>query len=120
MPVITMGMLIYAIGVGSVAMMSSFWGFWVSMVILTFGELILIPTGTTYATNRAPADLRGRYMTIYWFTWGLARASAPVIGGFLNDAISPRAIWIGGLAFGLLSTLILFLLSRKKHVPVPV
>jgi MFS family permease len=111
---IALGMFIYAVGVGSVALMSSFWGFWVSMVILSLGELILIPTGTTYAANRAPADLRGRYMTIYWFTWGLARAAAPIIGGFLNDAISPKAIWIGGLLIGTTSAMVLFFLSRVK------
>jgi MFS family permease len=111
---VALGMFVYALGVGSVALMSNFWGFWVSMVILRFGELILIPTGTTYAANRAPADLRGRYMTIYWFTWGLARAAAPLVGGFLNDAISPKAIWTGGLAIGTVSTLILLILARKK------
>ncbi len=111
---IALGMFVYAVGVGSVALMSNFWGFWASMVIMTLGELVLIPTGTTYAANRAPADLRGRYMTIYWFTWGLARAVAPIIGGFLNDAISPKAIWIGGLLIGMVSTLILLTMSRVK------
>ncbi|MBM3152756.1 MAG: MFS transporter [Chloroflexi bacterium] len=110
-----LGMFVYALGVGSVALMGGFGGFWVSMVILTFGELILIPTGTTYAANRAPADLRGRYMTIYWFTWGLARAAAPLVGGFLNDAIAPRAIWIGGLIIGTVSTVLLLALARGKE-----
>lgn len=110
---IAVGMLVYALGVGSVALMRSFWGFWVSMVILTFGELILIPTGTAYTASRAPDDLRGRYMSLYWLTWGLARAAAPLIGGFLNDAISPKAIWFGGLAFGLSSTIVLFWLARQ-------
>jgi len=117
MPVIAVGMMIYALGVGSVARMSDFWGFWVSMVIITFGELILIPTGTTYAANRAPADLRGRYMTVYWLTWMLARSTAPIIGGFLNDRIAPQAIWYGGLIIGLVSTLGLFLLARQKAAP---
>jgi len=117
MPVIAVGMMVYALGVGSVARMSNFWGFWVSMVIITFGELILIPTGTTYAANRAPADLRGRYMTVYWLTWMLARSTAPIIGGFLNDRIAPQAIWYGGLIIGLVSTLGLFLLARQKVAP---
>lgn len=117
---IAVGMLVYALGVGSVALMNTFTGFWVSMVILTFGELILIPTGTAYAASRAPEDMRGRYMTIYWLTWGLARAVAPLIGGFLNDAIAPKAIWYGGLAFGLTSTLVLFILARRSQDPGPV
>src|SRR5688572_28532404 len=112
LPVLGTGMLIYALGAGSVALMSSFWGFWLSMVILTFGELTLVPTASKYVADLAPADLRGRYMSIHWLGWGLARTLSPLIGGFLNDNIAPRAIWIGGLLIGLTSTLGLFLLSR--------
>jgi MFS family permease len=112
LPVLTVGMLIYALGTGSVALMSNFGGFWLSMVILTFGELTLVPTASKFVADRAPEDLRGRYMSIHWLGWGLARTLSPLIGGFLNDSIAPRAIWIGGLAIGLVSTFGLFLLSR--------
>ena len=112
LPVLGVGMLIYALGAGSVALMSSFWGFWLSMVILTFGELTLVPTASKYVADLAPADLRGRYMSMHWLGWGLARTLAPIIGGFLHDNIAPRAIWVGGLLIGLTSTLGIFLLSR--------
>lgn len=112
LPVLAAGMLIYALGAGSVALMTSFWGFWLSMVILTFGELTLVPTASKYVADLAPADLRGRYMSIHWLGWGLARTLAPIIGGAINDNISPQAIWVGGLLIGLLSTVGLVLLSR--------
>ena len=112
LPVLGAGMLIYALGAGSVALMSSFWGFWLSMVILTFGELTLVPTASKYVADLAPADLRGRYMSMHWLGWGLARTLSPIIGGFLNDNIAPRAIWLGGLFIGLTSTIGIFLLSR--------
>jgi MFS family permease len=114
LPMLTLGMLVYALGVGSVALMSSFWGFWLSMVVFSLGELIVVPTGTAYVANRAPIHLRGRYMSIYWMTWGLARAVAPVAGGFLNDRISPHAVWYGGLLIGLASTAGLFILGNLK------
>lgn len=114
LPVIAVGMLVYAVGVGSVGWMTVFPGFIASMVVMTFGELILVPTGTTYVANRAPADLRGRYMSMYWMTWGLSRAAAPMIGGLLNDHISPRAVWHGGLAIGLASALVLMVLARSR------
>lgn len=121
LPVAAAGMLIYALGAGSVALMGGFWGFWLSMVILTFGELTLVPTASKYVADLAPADLRGRYMSLYWLGWGLARTLAPLIGGFLNDNIAPRAIWMGGLLFGLTSTLGLMLLNRmaKARAPLP-
>ncbi|MBI5842605.1 MAG: MFS transporter [Chloroflexi bacterium] len=112
LPVAAAGMLIYAAGAGSVALMSGFWGFWLSMVILTFGELTLVPTASKYVADLAPADLRGRYMSIYWLGWGLARTLSPLIGGFINDNIAPRAIWMGGLTLGLASAFGLYLLNR--------
>jgi len=111
------GMLIYALGTGSVAVMTSFWGFWLSMVILTFGELTVVPTASKYVADLAPADLRGRYMSIYWLGWGLARTLSPIIGGFLNDNFAPRAIWIGGLLIGLTSVIGIVLFNRFSSTP---
>ncbi len=111
LPVMAAGMLIYAVGVGSVALMSGFWGFWLSMVILTFGELTLIPTASKFVADLAPAEMRGRYMSLYWLAWGLSRATAPLIGGALNEHIGPRAIWVGGLVIGLASVVGLLLLG---------
>jgi len=112
LPVVGVGMLIYALGAGSVALMTGFWGFWLSMVILTLGELTLVPTASKYVADIAPADLRGRYMSMHWLGWGLARTLSPIIGGFLNDNVSPQAIWIGGLLIGLTSVSGIFLFNR--------
>ena len=117
--VVAAGMFIYALGAGSVALMSGFWGFWLSMVILTFGELTLVPTSSKYVADRAPADLRGRYMSVYWIGWGLARTASPLVGGFLNDAVAPRAIWVGALTIGLVSAFGLFLLARREASQIP-
>ena len=122
LPVMAVGMLIYAVGVGSVALMYGFWGFWVSMVILTFGELTLLPTASKFVADIAPDDMRGRYMSFYWLAWGFSRAVAPLIGGALNDHIGPRAIWLGGLAIGLTSVLGLFFLRGLGwyRAPAPI
>ena len=112
LPVLAGGMAIYALGTGTIALMSGFWGFWLSMVIITFGELTLVPTASKFVADISPADLRGRYMSLHWLGWGLARALAPILGGFLNDNISPKSIWIGGLLFGITSAFGLLLLNR--------
>jgi len=94
----------YAVGVGSVALARGFWGFWMSMVIMTVGELILMPTSSTYAANLAPADMRGRYMSIYGLSWSAALGIAPVMGGFMSDTLGPVTTWYGGFVAGALST----------------
>ncbi len=89
------------------------------MVVMTIGELVLVPTSSTYAANLAPADMRGRYMSLYGLTWNVAAGIGPVAGGFLNDTISPQAIWYGGGLCGLVSALlfVFFWLRRSTAHP---
>jgi MFS family permease len=117
MSVMAAGALFYALGVGSIALGSGFIHFLLSMVVLTMGEMLLVPTGTSLAANLSPPDMRGRYMGFYGLTWMVGIGLGPVIGGFLNDQIGPLAIWYGGLVAGLAATvgyLILGWLLRDK------
>jgi len=100
--ILTVGALFYAAGVGSVSLARGFWGFWLSMVIMTLGELIVVPTSSTYAAGLAPADMRGRYMSIYGLAWPAAMGIAPVMGGYLGDTFGPATTWYSGLVVGLL------------------
>lgn len=117
LPVLTLGAVLYAVGTGSIALGQGFWAFWLSMVVMTLGELLLVPTGTALAANMAPADMRGRYMGVYSLGWGVASGIGPVIGGLLNDTIAPAATWLAGLGFGLLSAAGFMLLSRRQPAP---
>jgi MFS family permease len=92
LPVLMIGALFYTMATGSVAVGQGFWGFWISMVVMTIGELILVPTASTYAANLAPADKRGRCMSLAGLTWGAASGIGPVFGGFLNDNLGPHSI----------------------------
>jgi MFS family permease len=115
--VLAAGSLFYALGVGSVVLGQGFWGFWISMVIMTIGELIVSPTATAYVANLAPPDMRGRYMSIYGLTWGAAAGIAPVMGGYLNDNLGPITIWYGGFFVGMLATAGFLILARRYPQP---
>lgn len=112
LPVLAAGSLFYALGVGSVALGWNFPTFLGSMVVLTIGEMIMIPTSTALTANLAPPEMRGRYMSVYGLTWGAGFGIGPVIGGFLNDNLAPVTIWYGGLAMGLGAALGFVLLAR--------
>lgn len=117
--VMTLGAFLYGAGVASVALGRGFWAFWVSMVVLTCGELILMPTTATYIANLAPIDMRGRYMGVYALTWSVASAIGPLFGGLMNDNLGPRSIWYGAGLFGLLSTLSFARLALRSQKPKP-
>lgn len=109
-----MGALLYSLGAGLVVLARGFIGFWISMVVMTMGELALMPTSTSYAANLAPPDRRGRYMSLYNLTWSVAMGIGPVFGGLLNDRLGPWAIWLGGLVVGLFSV-VGFLRSKGEQ-----
>jgi MFS family permease len=119
LPVMAIGALFYSLGVGGVALGSTFMAFWLCMVILTIGELIMSPTITTLVANIAPPDMRGRYMSIYGLTWGIGVGIGPVIAGSFSDHFFPAAMWYVGAIFALLSVvgfLILDRIDRKKAI----
>ena len=113
--VLMVGAVFYSMAVTSVAFGRGFWWFWGSMVIMTVGELMLMPTSSAFVANLAPPEKRGRYMSIYGLTWGAAAGIAPLLGGFLNDNFGPQTIWFGGGVVGLIGFLGIFFLSLKRQ-----
>jgi MFS family permease len=109
----TTGAVFYMLAVGGIAFGTGFWGFWVCMVVMTIGELILVPTASTYAANLAPPDMRGRYMSVFGLSWRIGIGVGPILGGFLNDNLGPKAIWHGGALIGLVSVVIFLALVRR-------
>jgi MFS family permease len=115
--VMMVGTFFYTLGVGSVALGHAFIGFWISIVIMTIGELILMPTASAYTAMLAPVDMRGRYMSIAGLTWSVAAGIGPILGGYLSDNIHPLATWVGGFMIGLLGILWFYILSRRQPLP---
>ncbi len=109
--VMAAGALFYAFGVGSVALGSAFGSFWGSMVVMTVGEMLLVPTAATYVANLAPTDKRGRYMGLYGMLWNVSSGIVGPLGGWLNDEVSPRALWVGAALWGALGSLVFLRLA---------
>jgi MFS family permease len=83
------------------------------LVIITTGELVCTPTATTLVANLAPADMRGRYMSIYGLTWNVAMGVGPLYGGVLSDNYGPVYAWYGGLAVGMVSVAAFAVMARR-------
>ena len=117
--VLASGSTIYAFGVGSIALGQGFWGFWVSYLIVTIGEMMVMPTASTMVANLAPPDKRGRYMSSFSLAQGGSRTVAPVMGGLLNDHIGPKSIWYGGGTIGFIGAACFALLSNRTKRTKP-
>jgi len=95
-----------------VALSEGFWEFWAAMVLMTLGELIVVPRASAYAANLAPVDKRGRYMSLYGLTWNVASGISPLLGGFLSDHVGTKAPWFGGALVGILAVGAFWLLGN--------
>jgi MFS family permease len=109
--VLAVGALFYAAGISSVVLASQALGFALSMVVITIGELLIAPTFTSFAVNQAPAEMRGRYMSVYWIGWSFSRGIGPALAGRVYDNLSPSAVWFMGGAWCLLAAGIFAILS---------
>lgn len=111
--------LFYILAPLIIALARSFWGFWLGMVILTLGELVVVPLSSAYAANLAPIDKRGRYMSLYGLTWYVASGISPLVGGFLSDTISPQAPWWAGVVLGTAALGAFWWMNSRQPDPKP-
>ena len=103
MLVMAVGSVLYGLGFGMFAFVSTTMLFVTAMIILTVGEMILMPVSQSLVARFAPDDMRGRYMAIYGVSWSLPFAFGPLLAGLVMDNGDPRMLyWISGL-LGLLA-----------------
>ena len=107
------GALIYAVSILSVAFGTGFWWFWLCMVGATIGEMILVPTTTTFTSQLAPPAMRARYMSLYTLTWSIGTGLGPLLAGFASDLFSPRAMWYAAGSAGFVAFLVFLQLARS-------
>ncbi len=98
---LALGAALYAVGFGLIGFAATTTLFWIAVVILTLGEMVIVPAAQTVAADLAPIDMRGRYQAAFGLINNVFFGVGPVIGGFLFDNGQGRWIWIGSLVLGL-------------------
>lgn len=88
-----LGTFFYMIGFGMYGFVASNWLFAAAMVIITIGEMIIMPTSSALAANFAPEDRRGRYMALFGVSWGLPSIIGPSAAGLILDNFNPFLLW---------------------------
>jgi MFS family permease len=63
------------------------------MLIITFGEMIVIPTAQALVSRLAPEDKRGRYMAVFGLSWGISSTIGPWGAGIILDNYNPYWVW---------------------------
>jgi MFS family permease len=96
------GTVFYMIGFAMFGFVSVFWLFAAAIVVITIGEMIVVPVSQGLAANFAPEDMRGRYMAIFGLSWAIPSTFGPGAAGYILDNFNPNLLWyIGGALCGL-------------------
>ncbi len=72
--------------------------FMCAVIIITIGEMIIMPVSQALAANFAPEDMRGRYMAVFSLAWAIPAAFGPGLAGLILDNYNPNLLWyLGGI-----------------------
>jgi predicted MFS family arabinose efflux permease len=100
---LALGAFLVGAGFGEMAFSTGFWSVAATVVIWTFGEMVLLPASAGYAADIAPADRRGAYMGLYTMSFSAAFALGPWLGTTTLDRHGPAVVWGGAFLLGCLS-----------------
>jgi MFS family permease len=93
-----LGTLFYMLGFSMFGFVGSYWLFVLAIVVITVGEMIVVPTSQSLAVIVAPEDMRGRYMGVFGITWMIPATIGPGAAGVILDNYNPNLLWyIGGV-----------------------
>ncbi len=93
MKVMAIGALFYVVGFGMYGFISAVFLFFIAMIIITIGEMIVTPIQQTAVASFAPEDKRGRYMAMYGFSWGVPNLFGVLVAGLIMVNIGPNWVW---------------------------
>jgi len=94
-----LGTVVYAIGFLLIAAVTESIGLAITMIIITIGEMIVVPVSNNLTVLLAPDDERGKYLGIFGLVSSFGWFGSTFIGGLLYDTYDNGWIMWGVLAF---------------------
>jgi len=112
---LALGAFLMGAGFGGMALATGFRSVALTVVLWTFGEMVLLPASSGYVADIAPARSRGAYMGLYTMSFSAAFALGPWIGTTMLDRNGPTVVWEASFLLGCLSTA---MMTRVAPPPV--
>lgn len=114
---LALGAFLVAAGFGGMALTDGFWSVAATVVLWTFGEMVLLPSSAAYAADLAPAQARGVYMGLYTMSFSAAFAIGPWLGASALDRHGATVVWGAAFLLGCLSAVLMGRIgARPTHL----
>lgn len=108
------GASLTAVGFGAMAFTQNLTALIITVVVWTFGEMILFPSAAAFAAEISPPKQRGAYMGFYQMTFSISFTVGPWLGTLIYEIYGAIVLWTSVLLFGLLSAFAM--LTMKKSM----
>ena len=115
-----LGTAFYLVGFSLYGFVSAYSLFIFAMLLITIGEMIVIPIGQALVARLAPADMRGRYMAVFGLSWTIPSTVGPWAAGLIMDNYDPNWVWYAAgiiSAFAMIGFYSLHLRTKEQFAP---
>jgi MFS family permease len=92
---------LYASGLAIVALLTpatAIAGLALTIVLVTVGEMLLMPVVAAFVSDLSPVNRRGTYQGIALAAGGLGSGIGPPVAGFVLDTVPGATLWLGAAA----------------------
>lgn len=111
---LVLGALLTAVGFGAVGVVQGTLAIAFTVMLWTFGEMIVFPVGTAYVADLAPPGRSGEYMGAYSTMFSLAMVVGPWAGTAALDRFGSLTTWGCVFACGLLAAVVIGMTVERK------
>lgn len=120
MRAIAYGGFLYAIAFGMLAFINSLYFYFVSIFILTIGEIVIAINNGTFVANHTPASHRGRINSILPIITGAGYAIGPAIMGGVMQVYGHAITWMIIAILVMIGGILMVALEKKdRSIAVP-
>jgi MFS family permease len=109
------GTAFYLVGFGSYGLPPSIPLFVFAMILITLGEMLVIPTSQAMTALLAPPDMRARYVATERINWITAQSLGPLAAAAIMDRFDPRWVWAGCSILCAISIISFYRLHLHAH-----
>ncbi|MEM7335104.1 MAG: MFS transporter [Chloroflexota bacterium] len=109
LPMLTVGILIMAVGLGSVALVQSIWHLYAAIIFFALGTVLVMPNAQTVVATMADPRARGAYMGVSSLSLAFGGGIGQVLGGTMVDVAAnmnvPALPWVVSAVIGTLAAI---------------
>jgi MFS family permease len=112
-----LGHALVGTGFGMMGLVMHWAWFLLAVLVFTSGEILTSPQLMAFVADWAPAEARGRYLSLYQATWSVAFAVSPGVFLPLRALVGGRAVWGLMPLLALAGVVLLLRLDRTADRP---